>query len=266
MGLVEAATLKAGKDIVLKRGMAARDKGLAEAGRDLNAHYLDNVSGNAGRNLLIEKELTNSSITVGEKTIAPSATIVGGELICAGACEVGQIGTEAGAHTVIALGRIDSVESLIKEALELIPTLNERAAKATEQLEQVKSSSSVLSAKQAEIVTELQYKAMEAQAKIKPLKRALTLANTVITERAEPRLVVQSMLCQGAEIRACGRRATVTTTIKGPVCIALTDSGEFQLTDLNTNSVLAMDQFATIDDDPTAFDRRTLDAELKTAA
>ena len=265
-GLVEAATLKAGKDLVLKRGMAARDKGLAEAGRDLKANYLDNVTGQAGRDLLVDKEITNSRISVGRQTIAPSATIIGGELICAGSCELGQIGTEAGAHTIIAMGRIESVEGLIKEALELIPTLNQRAAHATDQLEQVKSSSPVLSAKQAEIVTELQYKAMQAQAKIKPLRRALTLANEIITNSTEMALVVHTMLCQGAEIRAGGKRARISTNIKGPVRVSLTDGGEFQLTDLNTNSVMALDQFAAIDDDPTAFDRKALNAELKPAA
>ena len=265
-GLVEAATLKAGKDLVLKRGMAARDKGLAEAGRDLKANYLDNVTGQTGRDLLVDKEITNSRISVARQTISPSATIIGGELICAGSCELGQIGTEAGAHTIVAMGRIESVEGLIKEALELIPTLNQRAAHATDQLEQVKSSSPVLSASQAEIVTELQYKAMQAQAKIKPLRRALALANEIIINSTEMVLVVHILLCQGAEIRACGQRARITTNIKGPVRVNLTDGGEFQLTDLNTNSVMEMDQFATIDEDPTAFDREILKAELKPAA
>ena len=61
---VEAATLKSGVDVILERGMAGRNKGRIDAGRDLAARYLDSVTGTVGRDLIVENEITGCDIAV----------------------------------------------------------------------------------------------------------------------------------------------------------------------------------------------------------
>jgi len=64
MGLVEAATIKTGKDLVATGGFAGRERGYAHIGRDLKGKYLDNVQGEVKNDLCIDREVINCELSI----------------------------------------------------------------------------------------------------------------------------------------------------------------------------------------------------------
>ncbi|MEO0630863.1 MAG: FapA family protein, partial [Planctomycetota bacterium] len=111
LGQVEAATLNAGRDVHLLRGITGREKGEIVAGRDLRSRFLDSSTLTVARDLHAEREVTHCTINVGRNIIAPSAALLGGTCTVAGTAEFAQIGTESGTPTVLRLGRLPRIDS-----------------------------------------------------------------------------------------------------------------------------------------------------------
>ena len=265
MGLVEAADLVAARNIELPGGISGREKGTLHAGRDLIAHYLNGAECRVGRNLVVDKEICDCDIFVIGNVRSPSATIMGGHLSALGACEFQQVGSEAGSHTVISLGRADALDELVRDSLGLIKKLADKAAKAHAQMQELRDDPDASSLK-AEMMTTLQFEAAEAEAKIVPIKDALQAAYTLIKDNCEPVLTVQGMLCQDTDIRAGGTRAVFKQCLKGPIAIKLDEQGEMICLDLNTGGITPVKNLATLSPDQTSYRFQDLSAEFRKSA
>ena len=264
-GLVEAADLMAARDIELLGGISGREKGTVHAGRDVLAHYLNGADCRVGRNLVVDKEICDCKVIVTGNVRSPSATIMGGHLATLGSCDFGQVGSEAGSHTIISLGRADSLDGMVRDSLMLIKKLSEKAAKAKAQIQELRDDPDASSLK-AEMMTSLQFEASEAEAKMMPLKEALKATYKLSEEKSEPVLTVQEMLCQGAEVRAGGVRAVFTQTLKGPLSIKLDEIGEMICLDLKSGGVTPVKNVAKMSPDETSFNRQDLPTELRKSA
>lgn len=104
--LVEAASVKTGRNATLLGGVASRGKGLLHVGRDLHAKYLDQVKGRVMRDAAIEREIVNCDLSVGRNLLAPTGSIMGGRVAVAGECVIDTLGSESGAPTELILGRV----------------------------------------------------------------------------------------------------------------------------------------------------------------
>lgn len=104
-GVVEGATIIAGGDIVIARGMNGMSKGKLEAGGNIIAKFLENVEANAGGYIQTESIL-HSNVS-SEKYIEVDGKhgfITGGHVIAAEKLGVKTLGSEMGASTVVEVG------------------------------------------------------------------------------------------------------------------------------------------------------------------
>lgn len=264
-GLVEAAELVATRDIELLGGIAGRDKGTIHAGRDLIARYLNGSVCRVGRDLIVDKEICDCQVAVTGNLCSPTATIIGGHIASLGSCQIAQIGSEAGTHTVISLGRADTLDGFIGQSLSIIKKLSEKASKTKAQMKELRDSPDASSLK-AEMMTSLQFEASEAEAKMVPLKDALRATLKLIDSNCEPVLQVQNLLCLNTEIRAGGFKAVMKETIKGPLTVRLDDVGELILQDQSSGSVLPLKNFAKMSPDETSYNRSDMPSELRKSA
>lgn len=245
--LVEAAHLTSGGDITLARGMAGREKGTIDAGRDFSARYIDAVTGKVGRDATIQREITNVDLEVGRKLSAPTAAVIGGELRVVRTCEVAQLGSEAGAHTTVVLGKLPEQERLAKEAHEVIPLMRTRLEKSQKKLEQLEGATTKLTAQQAEELTELQFEVACGQQKIEPLRQRM--ANLILAIDAlatDPTLIVQRVIHAGAELLIGSLRCKFENDVKGPVKIDLDERGEPQVQQIGSDIVAPLSRFAKV--------------------
>ncbi len=190
---------------------------------------------------------------------------MGGHLSALGACEFQQVGSEAGSHTVISLGRADALDELVRDSLGLIKKLADKAAKAHAQMQELRDDPDASSLK-AEMMTTLQFEAAEAEAKIVPIKEALQAAYTLIKDNCEPVLTVQGMLCQDTDVRAGGTSAVFKQSLKGPIAIKLDEQGEMICLDLNTGGITPVKNLATLSPDQTSYRFQDLPAEFRKSA
>ncbi|MCR5303919.1 MAG: FapA family protein [Lachnospiraceae bacterium] len=104
-GMVEAAFLDAGKDILIRKGSFGNDKGAIRAGGNIVAHFFENVSVKAGENIycssIVESECESGG-TVEVK--GDRGIILSGETraLCSVVTEV--VGNQAGTNTIIGVG------------------------------------------------------------------------------------------------------------------------------------------------------------------
>ena len=245
-GMVEAATLKAGRDITLEHGMAAREKGTIWAGRDLEARYLDSTQGGAGRDLIIHREVTGCTLTIGRNADCGKATLIGGSTSIIRIGDWGQIGTEASTPTEVILGKVPSTESLASEACQTLPALEQAAAKARERLEQLRSAGGKLTPRQAEELTELQFDLATADQKIPPLRAALERLLKVIDARTNPSLTVRKSIHEGVVLWMGRYRCQLTQTLKGPLRIEPNADRKPIVIDLTSSSTVLLSTLAKV--------------------
>ncbi|MEM1331211.1 MAG: FapA family protein [Planctomycetota bacterium] len=264
--LAEASELRAGKDIVLDRGMAAREKGSAHAGRDLDAKYLDAVRGEAGRDLIVQREIAACALRVGRHLRSPSAVLIGGEVTVLCEAELAQAGTEAGTETQIILGKVCGTEQLALEASETLPRLQTAADTARQRLDQLQNATVKLTATQAEELTELQFELSVAEQRIQPLRDGTLRLLDVLGERARPSLTAHRAICQGVVLWLGRYRCTFKQTLRGPIRVELDKRGEPIAHDLTSETSTPLSRLAVVVPDDRFVDLLALRSQLSEAA
>lgn len=104
-GVVEGATVRAGGDIVIARGMNGMNKGTLEAGGNIIAKFLENAVANAygyisAESILHSKVMAGSDINVNGRR----GNITGGHVTAGGKICAKNLGANMGASTVVEVG------------------------------------------------------------------------------------------------------------------------------------------------------------------
>ena len=122
-GVVEGATIEAGGNVVIKRGVQGMNKGHIHAGGDICAQFFESAKVQAkgdvkaGSILHSEIHCGNSVIVSGKKGF-----IVGGEVLCDKYVEANSLGNKMETQTVIKVGVKPELYSEMKK---LVPKVNE---------------------------------------------------------------------------------------------------------------------------------------------
>jgi len=125
-GLVEAARLECQGNLRCEGGMAGRDIGGIDIGRDAALRYLVGVSGWVGRDLLIQREIINCRLTVSRRLELGGGSIIGGELTVDRGVKVGELGSDAAVPTTLRLGRVPVVTDMINRLHPQLTAANEQ--------------------------------------------------------------------------------------------------------------------------------------------
>ncbi len=129
-GVVEGATLIAGGNIVIKRGVQGLGKGTLTAGGDICAQFFESANVSAQGDVMAGSIL-HSNINSGGKVVVSGRKgfIVGGEVICQSYVEANSIGNKMETQTMIKVGvkpeLYDEMKVLITEANELSEQIEE---------------------------------------------------------------------------------------------------------------------------------------------
>jgi len=223
-GLIEAATIKAGGDVSIRGGMAAKEKGTLDVGRDGSAKYLNNVTVSTGRDLTVERELVNCRVTVGRNFNGPACGVAGGALAVAGKVVVNVLGSEAGVATDVRLGSIPALDAVAKEALLLLPLLEARRNKHLEPLQQLQAVKGRQAPSNLQRMAELQKFVDAANARIRPIEERLERLRATLRARTVIDLTVNSRIHPKVLLTVGNFTVDFTAELRGPVRIRLDDT------------------------------------------
>lgn len=110
-GLVEAATVEAGGDVLISCGVHGNDSAVIKSGGNLRAKYLDNVIAYAGKSVFADS-IISSQVYSDESIQVTSGrgVIMGGSMVAANTIKAKTVGTESGRKTEIELGTLSYVK------------------------------------------------------------------------------------------------------------------------------------------------------------
>ena len=128
-GLVEAATVEAGGDVLISCGVHGDGNAIIKSGGNLRAKYLDNCVAYAGKSVFADSII--ASQVYSDESIQVNTgrgVIIGGTLVAAQSIKARTVGTESGRKTELELGTLSYVKiERGNDSIELKEALNELA-------------------------------------------------------------------------------------------------------------------------------------------
>ncbi|WP_170169083.1 FapA family protein [Mesobacillus subterraneus] len=131
-GLVEAASLHAEGNIVIKGGVAGALKGSLTAGGSVQANYLNQANVKASQDIIVKTSILHSKLTAGGNVDCKSGTIIGGMVSAGRDIQVKDLGNELFTKTELAVGWDPALEKAEIEMIKEIETAKANIKKLTE--------------------------------------------------------------------------------------------------------------------------------------
>ena len=220
-GLIEAATIISGGDLLARAGMAGREKGTIEVGSNVHAKYLENVIGQVRGDVKVDREMVNCELAVRGSVDVSRGRIVGGQLAAAGPVSVGSIGSAGNVATRVVLGAIPELEAYVAQIKELVDQFTERTQKLQAELDQINNNTRHLTATHRERQTEIMFELDQLDDRIKRGTSSVQTIEARIAQRRVVELTVQRELHQGAVISFAGLDYRIERDLRGPLRVTL---------------------------------------------
>lgn len=214
--VIESAFVEAGGDVVVRGGLLMPGGGRVQAGGNIMAQYAANATIQAGGDVVISNEISNSFIQAQGRVLATKGTgiVQGGEIVCGAGIQANELGSELGAATnvVISIKTVENIH-LIKEKKDL----RQRVKKITDALGK-EDSRTILEKtpepKRKAVAEILKYR-IQAEARIKEISTVLEAELQQRLKALEAaRVEVMNTAFPGVTIKIGGRLLTLTDPVK----------------------------------------------------
>ncbi len=218
-GAIEAATVDAQSDVIVRGGIIQRGEGSVSAGGDIVAKFCDDARMRAAGNVKVANELLNSQVHGMGMLLISQGAIVGGQVYARDGVEVATLGSDGNVPTEITVGTDPNVLREVDQLRESLKPKRQSIERIRQTVQPLMANLKRLSPAQKERATELIFQADEADAEIAEAESEQneTLERARATE--VPYVLVSMVIHQGVSIRIGHRKTTFICTIKGPVRI-----------------------------------------------
>ena len=217
-GVVEGATLEAGGNITIARGMNGMGRGVLKAGQNIVVKYLENVNAQAEGNITAESIL-HSNVSAGNaiEVTGKKGFITGGKVTAASSIKVRTLGSDMGAATVVEVGvdptlkrRCFELENQKKEIEKVLKTVSPALIAMLTKLKQgVKMSQDQLV--QVQKLSQLE-KAKKAE--LESVETELQQISQKVQEDVPAEIIVQGAVYPGTQITISGASLNVQNSFK----------------------------------------------------
>jgi len=221
-GLIETASIEAGRDLVARGGVAGRRRGELTVGEDLIARHLNRAQADIGGDLYFEREVIDSLLSVTGKVEARSGTLLGGILVAGGSVEVKVAGSDAGTATELVLG----VPPRLRQTLHQTHMLRNQAELKLAELDSLQEEQDRPQALGAPPSSRQKQKRQEYEQQIDKLTEARRSLLTAFERDREIHVTVLHKLHQGVILTSPEGQWQVTKDLTGPIHLVANESGQ----------------------------------------
>ncbi len=218
-GLVEAATLEAGGDIALLRGMAARYAGSIKAKGGLTVGFIDSCRIEIGGSLTLGREMINCDVTVGANIEGPSATVIGGIIRPTGAVRLGTVGSAGETPTTLRLGSAPILTQQRSEFENAIKAIERAVAQLREQAATLAPNGQAPAGPAGEALLACNVQLDEHLRRKAACEDAVLRLNTMIERSRRVEVRLDRVLHANVRIETDDTAAVIQRMIRGPVLI-----------------------------------------------
>jgi len=252
-GLIQAATVEAAGDVIVRGGILGRDKGTVKAGGDIVAKFGEESVLQADGDIVIGKELMNSDVRCQGHVLASQGDVIGGRIYAREGVELRSIGSEAEVPTEIVLGVPPEVYA---EAARIeAPIAAKRAS-----VEKIRAAVGPLMANlkrltpvQKERATELMYQADTAEAEITEAQQQRDALIDAAQAKGEPFVLLSKTIHPGVRIRIDRKQTVFKQEFDGPVRIErrkVRSATEFVAVNQLTGSITVLPSAEVAEEEP----------------
>ncbi len=216
-GLVEAASLTCGGNLVLRTGMEARQHGVLQVGGDVHAGYLNNVHADIKGDLNLIREAMACDLRVAGNLHGDRAALIGGQIAVAGSIKIGALGSRAEPPTELVVGSLPLLEQELENLRRQVLAARKSLEAISQEEETLGKMLKHLSPQQKERYTVLQFERTERTAEEESALARIGEIERIISERRQVDLQVLQIVHPGVTLMTESQRITTTTTLKGPI-------------------------------------------------
>ncbi len=217
-GAIEAATVDAQGDVIVRGGIIQHGQGSVSAGGDIIAKFCDGARLRGRGNVKVARGMIDSRIHCTEKLFV-QGVVVGGRGYAREGAEVAELGSDANVPTEIAVGvdpdvlrEVDHFHKSLKKKRLAIERIRQTVQPL---LAHVKH----LSPAQKERATELAFEADEAEAEIAEAENEHAELLEQARAKEVPYVLVSAVVHPGVTVRIGHRETTFREDVPGPVRI-----------------------------------------------
>lgn len=242
-GTAEACTIQCELHAVLAGGMAGRARGTITVGGDLDARYLNSCTATVQGDCRIDREIYEANLRCAGALAAPRCVARSGNLRAARGIDVAVLGGEAGEAMEITVGLLDDVQDLLTDGAQLLDQLRDRVRRDEHAISQIKANVGRLTARQAEELTDLEFRLDASTKRLERLTAAVDAARASIAQRSAAVVVVREVLHPGVVVHLGSWRLDFFERLEGHHRLTL-EAGRPHLLSVTRDQSLRLDDFA----------------------
>ncbi len=227
-GMIEAATIECGGDLIARGGFAGREQGRASVGGSLRGKYLDNIHAEARGDLCIDREVINCRLVIHGRIDSPAGSIIGGQTVVTGAAHIAALGSPAGVPTELVVGTVPRLEPFADELARLADDLRRQHDALAEEQDRINklSGKKRMTAVDKERQTEIAFELMQVGPALRKAEATLANLQALIERERTVDVRVERRLHNGVVFVFAGNHYRIQREVRGPVRIARGDRGE----------------------------------------
>ncbi len=222
-GIIENAEIQAGGDLVVHGGIRQSEGHKVVAKGCINAKYIDGGNIQANKDIVIEKEIINSTLHTLGAVVIPKGRIVGGEIVALRGIYVGRAGSKSYTPTVLVAGEDFSVRGKLNLKKVKIKRLAQELEQLKNFLDKVMADFESHSAHEQEEYTEKQTKIPELEQELRDLIKEAKDISSEAVERAGKVVVIEDILYPKTTICLGEEKVTIKEECAGKVEAKLVD-------------------------------------------
>lgn len=230
-GVIEAASVRVKGGLHARTGMAARGLGRILVREDVEAGYLNAVSGAIEGSLTVHREVRNCTLTIGGDLHCHRGAVIGGSLSVSGGIDVGALGSPAGAHTTLKLGAVPFLDHSARTLMRRILALQAQRDAALPHIAALEHAPGTLSPTDQGRLSTLHERLDKIDAEANDANAELDRVRAINATGADVKLRIGTVIFPNVRLLVGNRIITFVNECKGPLHLG---------TDLQHRPVLRM--------------------------
>lgn len=225
-GLVEAATLQAQGNIIIKGGVAGAMKGKVSAGGNVMANYLNQANVKAAQDIMVKSSILHSKLAAHGNVDCRMGTIIGGTITAGRNIYVKELGNELFTKTELAVGWDPLLEKTELETLQAFETVKDNIRKLTEielKLSEIGNRAGGLKAEQQQMISKQRNTRQDLEARLSELAAELDFLRREKQDRLYSSLFVNEKVFPNTKV-FFGKYAFLTNQVYKKVSFHLENS------------------------------------------
>lgn len=227
-GIIENAEIQAGGDLVVHGGIRQSEGHRVVVEGSIRAKYIDGGNIQANKDIIVEREIINSTLHTLGAVVVPKGRIVGGEIVALRGIYVGRAGSKSYTPTLLVAGEDFSTRGKLNLKKIKIKRLAQELEQLKNFIDKVMTDSESNSAHDQEEYTEKQTKIPELEQELQLLITEAKDISSEAVDRAGKVVVVEDILYPKTTICLGEEKLTITEECVGKVEAKIVD-GEIKL-------------------------------------